>query len=117
MSYRALVSLHIVTKDFQVVGHQDFRMTLDEDFTLGEEIAEKLGAMRSYGEAWTLASTTLELLTMRFVDGLEREKWIESHADQVWQVQFCEINGQTRVQIKGFDAGMNLIFFRSTVYG
>lgn len=117
MSYRALVSIQSVSPSGEPLAAQSFRMTLDEDFKLGEEIAEKLGANRSYTEAWSMASTTLELLTMRFEDGLEREKWVEAYADQVWNIRFCESEGYTRVRIEGYDSGNTMIFFRSTVYG
>lgn len=92
-------------------------MIMDEDFTNGERIAEMLGKNRDRGEAISQAILLQDLTGTTFEGGLQREKWIEAYADQVWQIQYCESEGYTRVQIKGFDAGMSLIFFRSTVYG
>jgi hypothetical protein len=117
MSYRALVSIVEICMNAGPVRQTDFRMTLDEDFELGEQIAEKIASKRTLDAALTEASMTLELLVTRFEDDTNRREWISDYADQTWAISFETRGDYTRVVISGRDAGGEEIFKRVTVYG
>ncbi len=117
MSYRALVSIVEICMNDGPVNQTDFRMTLDEGFELGEQIAENLASKRTHGAALTEASMTLELLVTRFASDLERREWVQDYADQTWSISFETRGDYTRVVISGRDAGGEEIFKRVTVYG
>lgn len=115
MSYRALLSIQNVTVfrgDVVVLHSQDFRMELDEDFSNGEIYAEAVGKMKDRQEASMSCMTNPGLSGIGFKGMEERRAWIDTYADQTWEVQFHERGNAIDIRIVGKDASGELIFFR-----
>lgn len=107
MTYRALLNLTDGTKSL------DWKITLDEDFKGGEELAELLASQRTFDAA----RIYMGLPPTRSFDTPEiRNAWIGTYADQLWEVKFETKDGFTKVVINGYDANATHIFMRVTVY-
>lgn len=111
MSYRALVSLICE----ETAAKVDFLTYLGEDWKNGEEFAHAAGAMKTFHAALACGHTKAAS-TMVFASEDERQEWIKTWADQLWEVRFRMKDGYAEVLIEGFDAGDMKIFMRRTCY-
>lgn len=117
MSYRALITVINKAPRGDYLHVADFVMRLDEDFKMGEVIAEELGALRNRDKAYEAAMNHPELSAKHFDSYVKRKAWKDTWADQEWLVTFQTAeDGLVKVEITGNDGADSTIFFRSTVY-
>lgn len=112
MGYRALVT--IMQASVPEAG-QDYRLRLDDDFTLGEEVSHLLASKKNYFDAYTEATGIGDLQAAYWSDE-ERASYLKSWADQYWQVEFDRNVDMAHVTIRGFSSAGELIFMRRTNY-
>lgn len=116
MSYRALFTICENVNERRV----DYILTLDEEFKNGEELAEMIGKSRKFD----VATKDMECIHVHKFAKLsyhtnpdDIQEWVDTYADQTWEVEFTPDGSMTKVEITGKDAGGTMIFYRSMVYG
>lgn len=115
MSYRALLTIKDAGQD-----GRHFMVPLGDLWDQAERLAEIALKAKSAPRAITDIHEVRELglnPQLRLFDSPESlEAWIDTYADQTWEVEFVEVGGYVQGTITGKDAGGTMIFFRQRVW-
>lgn len=115
MSYRALLTIKHVGS-----AGSGFLVFLGGNWDQAERLAEiALGAKSADKAVEAIFGTgefDLNPQTRFFTSPETRQEWIETYADQSWEVFFIEIGDIMMGTIRGMDASGDTIFFRKQMW-
>jgi hypothetical protein len=106
MSYRALIT----TRDGELF--RDHVVLIGDTWREAEEFAHQLAATKSFEKADAYAAPSRR----NFSDAEHRRDWIDTYADQTWEVRFERKGEYIHTTITGKDAGGEDIFMRRILY-